>query len=474
MVFSNEMMYFLYITYILLVVSSIFVVVAETGNAAKSTAWILALIFLPGLGLLLYILFGQNLQGKKLLSRVDWDKLSRWGRLPNPSVESLPISSDSKQLISMCTRLGMAYYYPDNDVRVYLKGREKFDDLIADIRNAKSFIHIQYFIFRDDALGREVAQALVDAVERGVEVRLLYDDMGCITVDRNFFKKLRKKGVEVRSFMRVFHWRPLWRINYRNHRKVVVIDGHVGYIGGMNIADRYVNGDEDNSWRDTHMRIEGPAVRGLQVSFTLDWAMEKEFLDDERYYPPLSPAGNKGVQIIASGPIGGWDNIEFACAKAISMTRNYVYIQTPYFLPTDSLLNTLQIAALSGVDVRVMIPNMTDWKVMRYGSFSYVSQLLSAGVKVYLYMPGMLHSKTIVVDDEMLSIGSANFDFRSFEHNFEANALVYDDELAKQAKADFFNDMQHCVMIESLEQWRKRPFMQKVGESIVRLISPVL
>lgn len=471
---SSGVMLILYIIYVLLIVSSVLVVVAETGNAAKSLAWIMALIFLPGIGLFLYLLFGQSLRGDKLYAKVDRRRIAELRREDNVDIDSLSLPADSKQLILMCHKLGMAHYYPDNDVRMYLKGGEKFDDLLADIRSARQFVHIQYFIFRDDGLGNRVAQALVDAVERGVEVRLLYDDMGCFTVNRNFFKKMREKGVETCSFMKIFRLRPTLRINFRNHRKVVVIDGHIGYIGGMNIADRYVSGDADNSWRDTHMRIEGPAVRGLQLSFATDWAMEREFLSDVKYYPAIPPAGNKGVQIILSGPIEGWDIIEMACMKAVSMARKYIYIQTPYFLPTDSLVDALQMVALSGVDVRIMIPYMTDWKVMRYGSFSYVSQMLSAGVKIYLYMPGMLHSKTIVVDDEMVSVGSANFDFRSFEHNFETNAMVYDREFALQAVEDFYADMQHCELLDNLEKWRKRPFMQKVGEAVVRLVSPVL
>jgi cardiolipin synthase len=255
----------------------------------------------------------------------------------------------------------------------------------------------------------------------------------------------------------------------------VVVDGVVGYIGGMNIADRYVDGDKDLSWRDTHMRITGPAVHGLQMSFSIDWCYEsKNVLSDEKYFPQLAPVGEKGVQIILSGPIGPWNTIAMMCEKIVSMAHDYVYIQTPYFLPTDSLVYALQVAALSGVDVRVMIPNHTDWVVMRWGSFSYISQMLSAGVKIYLYQPGMLHAKTIVVDDELVSIGSANFDFRSFEHNFETNALVYSTEQALRVKEDFMVDVQHCVLIDDLDQWRQRPFVQKIYESVVRLVSPVL
>ncbi|MBQ5751178.1 MAG: cardiolipin synthase [Bacteroidaceae bacterium] len=465
----------LYIAYAVLVLSSILVVISENRNAAKSLAWILALIFLPVLGLLLYLLFGQSLRHETLLSQSNREKLFNSNKLPDVDIDALPFSENNKQLIKMCNRLDASRFYPGNDVRVYVRGNEKFEDLLFDIRHAQKFIHIQYFIFRDDVLGRRIRDALVEAAERGVEVRLLFDDMGCFTVRRGFFKEMKARGVEVRAFMRIFQFRPSWRLNFRNHRKIVVIDGQVGYIGGMNVADRYVDGDKDLSWRDTHMRVAGPAVHGLQMSFSIDWCYEsKNVLSDEKYFPHLSPTGETGVQVILSGPTGPWNTVAMMCEKIVSMAHDYVYIQTPYFLPTDSLVYALQVAALSGVDVRVMIPNHTDWVVMRWGSFSYISQMLSAGVKIYLYQPGMLHAKTIVVDDELVSIGSANFDFRSFEHNFETNALVYSTEQALRVKEDFMVDVQHCVLIDDLDQWRKRPFVQKIYESVVRLVSPVL
>lgn len=465
----------LYVIYVLLVVSSIFVVVSENRNAAKSNAWILALIFLPVLGLILYLLFGQSLRDKRMLSQQNREKLLTHAEdgLVEADVETL--SENNRQLISLCNKLGTAHFYSGNEVQMYTEGHKKFDDLIADLRRAQKFIHIQYFIFRDDTLGRRIRDELVAAVERGVAVRLLYDDMGCFTVNRRFFENMKKRGVEVCSFMPIFKFRPSWRLNYRNHRKIVIIDGEVGYIGGMNIANRYVDGDKDLSWRDTHVRIVGPAVRGLQTSFAIDWSYEgNELLSDKQYYPEEQCVGDKGVQIVLSGPMGEWDSVAMMCEKVVSMAHDYVYIQTPYFLPTDSLVYALQVASLSGVDVRIMIPNRTDWVVMRWGSFSYISQMLSAGIKIYLYQPGMLHAKTIVADDEMVSVGSANFDFRSFEHNFETNAIIYGADMALQVKEDFMNDAQHCVLIDNLDEWRRRPFLQKVCESIVRLVSPVL
>ena len=246
----------LYIVYAVLVLSSIFVVISENRNAAKSLAWILALIFLPVLGLLLYLLFGQSLRRETMLSKSNREKLFNSNKLPDVDIDALPFSENNKQLIKMCSRLEASRFYPGNDVRVYVRGNDKFEDLLFDIRNAQKFIHIQYFIFRDDVLGRRISDALIEAAERGVEVRLLYDDMGCFTVNRRIFKKMAQHGIEVRAFMRIFQFRPSWRLNFRNHRKIVVIDGLVGYIGGMNVADRYVDGDKNLSWRDTHMRMK--------------------------------------------------------------------------------------------------------------------------------------------------------------------------------------------------------------------------
>ncbi len=464
----------LYIIYILLVLSSILIVISENRNSSKSVAWILVLMFLPIIGLVLYLFFGQNLRHERMLSRKNREALLNSFSPEEVDVENLSLSEDCKQIVKMCNSFGLGQYYEGNEVRMYIKGQDKFADFIEDIRNAKHFIHIQYFIFRDDVLGRQVRDELVAAVQRGVEVRLLYDDMGCWTVNRLFFRNMRKKGIDAHSFMRVTLPNPSLRINYRNHRKIVVIDGDKGYIGGMNIADRYVNGDLDNSWRDTHIRVEGPAVRGLQLAFAVDWSYEgKPLLSDTKYFPIIPHRGEKAIQIISSGPIGNWESIAMMCQKVVSMARRYVYIQTPYFLPTESLVNTLQITALSGVDVRIMIPNRPDWVVMRWGSFSYISQMLQAGVKVYLYQPGVLHAKTIVADDELVSVGSANFDFRSFEHNFETNAIIYDEEVAHRVKADFFDDMQNCNLVDE-EQWNRRPWWQKVCESFVRLSSPVL
>ena len=281
-------------------------------------------------------------------------------------------------------------------------------------------------------------------------------------------------GIEVYPFLEVTFPQLANKINYRNHRKIVIVDGTSGFIGGMNIADRYQDGVPWGIWRDTHILIEGPAVQGLQSSFAVDWCFtSRQLLSEKLYFPVVPPKGNTCIQIITSGPIGEWKEISLTFLKAISNAKQYVYIQTPYFLPTESLMKVLQVAALAKVDVRLMLPEKSDSPVLQLASHSYIKPMLKAGVKVYFYQKGFIHSKTIVIDDEFSTVGSTNLDFRSFDHNFEVNAFMYDKELAIKMKNIFIADQQQCRRIP-WSYWRRRPVASKVKESIVRLLSPVL
>ena len=307
-----------------------------------------------------------------------------------------------------------------------------------------------------------------------IDTHAHYDDEQFDEDRGEILGKMQDAGIAVRPFLEITFPQLASRINYRNHRKITVIDGKIGYIGGMNIADRYVEGTKWGTWRDTHLRIEGPAVRGLQLLFAVDWSYEcKEVLSDSRFFPPVADKGKSGIQIAPGGPIGEWSNIAMLFLKAITNAKKNVYIQTPYFLPTESLVKALQTAALAKVDVRLMIPERSDSTVLRFASFSYITEMLRAGVKVYFYQPGILHSKTIIIDDELCSVGSTNFDFRSFEHNFEANAFIYDREVNSEMKRIFLEDQQQCRRIIQ-HYWRHRPLYQKGIESIMRLLSPVL
>ena len=319
-----------------------------------------------------------------------------------------------------------------------------------------------------------VSDALIKKAKEGVEIRLLYDDVGSWKVDHSFFERMREAGIETRGFLKVRFPMFTSKVNYRNHRKVVIIDGCVGFVGGMNIALRYLKGVSWGIWRDTHIRVEGSAVYGLQVSFLTDWyAADRSLITSSCYFPEISSNGESLVQIVTSNPIGGMESIVQGLLIAITTSRKYFYIQTPYLLPTEPILMGLKTAALGGVDVRIMIPERSDSRIVHLASLSYLEELIKSGVKIYRYKKGFLHSKMMVSDDTLSTVGSTNMDFRSFEHNFEVNAFLYDRPSAQKMKSIFLDDQKDAELV-SLKEWRMRPWYQKVAESVIRLFAPLL
>ena len=308
----------------------------------------------------------------------------------------------------------------------------------------------------------------------GVNVRVIYDDVGCWHVPNRFFEEMRNAGIEVRSFLKVRF--PLFtsRVNYRNHRKIVVIDGRIGFVGGMNLAERYMRGFSWGIWRDTHILIEGKAVHGLQTAFLLDWYfVDRTLITASRYFPKIESCGSSLVQVVTSEPIGPWKEIMQGLTMAINGAKKYFYMQTPYFLPTEQVLAAMQTAALAGVDVRLMLPERADNRITHLGSHSYLADVMQAGVKVYFYKKGFLHSKLMVSDDMLSTVGSTNVDFRSFEHNFEVNAFMYDVETALEMKEIFLQDQRESTQI-FLKNWVKRSWRRRAAESVVRLLAPLL
>lgn len=466
----------LYIIYFITVISTIVVILSENRNPVKSIAWIVVLLFLPVVGIVFYFFFGQEYRRQRMISRKGKRKLLKNINYSENEVSNLPLflSSESIQEIKLGYALGEFIPYPGNKVTIFTEGESKFDMLKSKMRKARKFIHLQYYIFNNDKLGNEIKQILIEKAREGIEVRVIYDDVGCWKVKKHFFEEMTAAGIEVYPFLEVTFPQLANKINYRNHRKIVIVDGTCGFIGGMNIADRYRDGVPWGIWRDTHILIEGPAVQGLQSSFAVDWCFtSRQLLSEKLYFPIVAPKGNTCIQIITSGPIGEWKEISLTFLKAISNAKQYVYIQTPYFLPTESLMKVLQVAALAKVDVRLMLPEKSDSPVLQLASHSYIKPMLKAGVKVYFYQKGFIHSKTIVIDDEFSTVGSTNLDFRSFDHNFEVNAFMYDKELAVKMKNIFIADQQQCRRIPR-SYWRRRPVASKVKESIVRLLSPVL
>lgn len=473
--------WFLTVAYAVTIISIVGVIVSENRNPVKSLAWVTVLLALPALGLILYIVFGRNIKNKRIISRRNRRRLRRRESARRADFSKLPHSAPVNSIARLAHSLSGSVYYRDSNALIYNNGADKMDDLIADIGNARHYINIQYYIISDDKTGRRLRDALIERARAGVTVRVIYDHVGSFRVKRRFFREMQREGIQVYPFFKVTFPGLGSRINWRNHRKLCIIDGTVGYIGGMNIADRYVDGGKFALWRDLHMRITGPAVGALQYSFAVDWNfMGQPLIEDEvpagvssTAPSPRSSIPVAGMQLVTAGPTGQWSNIAFMLQKAISSARKCIYIQTPYFVPTEGLLNALQVAALSGVDVRIMIPRRSDSDMLRWASGSYVRECLQAGIKIYLFEAGMLHSKAMLVDDEFATIGSTNFDFRSVEHNFESNMFIYSREFNERLRRIFLDDQARSHRVTSTE-WRRRPVGQKALESIFRLFAPIL
>ena len=474
--FINHPLFYwsLVILYVFSIVSTIVIILSENRNPVKSLAWLTILILLPLVGLILYFFFGRNIKNTRMISRRDKRKLKKndiqWKIDYNTLEDNL--STESIQQIKLTHSLTGALFYPGNDVKIYSNGKEKFEALVEDLLNATKYIHLHYYIFESDEIGNLIKNILINKATEGVKVRVIYDHIGSIHVKKRFINDMRNAGIEIFPFFKVAFPPFATRINWRNHRKLCIIDGEIGYIGGMNIADRYIKGIKNGVWRDCHMRIVGPAIRTLQYSFAVDWSFMGQPLIEEDINT-ISYISNVGLQMATSGPTSQWPNIAFIFHKAIANAKKRIYIQTPYFLPTENLLKALQSAALAKVDVRIMIPRRPDSIIMRHASFSYVQECLNSGIKIYLYQAGMLHSKTMIIDNEFCTIGSTNFDFRSFEHNFEGNMFIYSKEINQKMTDIFNNDSSQSIKINSA-RWRKRPIFDKALASLLRLLSPIL
>lgn len=463
----------LWVIYAVTIVGIIAVVVSENRNPVKSLAWITVLMVVPMLGMVLYLFFGRNIKNKRIISRRNRRKLKRISAGAPIDFRRIRRSPQVIQQITLAHSLTGSSYYEGNEVEIFNNGTDKFRALLADIAAATRYINLQYYIIADDNIGTHLLEALMQKARQGVKVRIIYDHVGSFQLSRRTLRRLREAGVEAYPFFKVVFPILGTRINWRNHRKLAVIDGTVGYIGGMNVADRYLTGGRLRHWRDLHLRITGPAVATLQQSFAVDWNFMGQPLIEDEAGTEISTPSPAGMQLITGGPTEQWMNMTLIFQQAIASAKKCVYIQTPYFLPSEGLLHSLQAAALSKVDVRIMIPRRSDSNLLRWASFSYIQQCLRAGIKIYLYDNGMLHSKAIIIDDEISTVGSTNFDFRSFEHNFEANMLIYSEEFNSRMKTQFFNDQRQSVRVTPL-QWRRRPILEKALESFMRLFAPIL
>ena len=462
--------------YVVVIIMVMVRVLMDNRQPAKTMAWMLVLTFIPMLGIILYFFFGQTTRKERKIWQYSMDQLTKHSMLEFVEQKRLHLPNEYRELIKLFMNQNWVLPFKNNETEIYTSGYEFFPSLLMEIGKAEHHIHLDTFIIASDPLGQIVADALIDKARQGVEVRVIYDDVGSWKTKNRFFDRMRAEGIEVYAFMPVRFPVLTSKVNYRNHRKICVIDGEVGFIGGMNIANRYVKGIKKLAWRDTHVKITGAAVYGLQRAFLVDWFfVSRELITDHVYYPASKVAENDSlIQIVTSSPTSLWPEIEQGYVRVLASAKRYVYMETPYFLPTDPILFAMRTAALSGVDVRLMVPYETDTKIVEWASRTYVLATVKAGVKVYLYKAGFNHSKLLVADDSMATIGSTNVDFRSFENDFEANAFFYDKEIALQVKAIFLRDQEESVALEDVRNLTHRSFLQRLWESIIRLLSPLL
>ncbi len=462
------------IVYFGAIIGTIALIVLDNRNPVKTLAWILILMFLPVVGLVLYFFFGRSRRHERIIGKKLYGRLLKKPMAEYLTQDPCRLPPHYGRLISLFRNANQALPFDGNRISAFTEGLSMLQALLRELQKATQHIHMEFYIFEGDAVGRLVRDVLIDKARSGVEVRVIYDDVGCWHVPHRFFDRMREAGIEVRSFLKVRF--PLFtsKVNYRNHRKIVVIDGRVGFVGGMNLAERYMRGVPWGIWRDTHLLLEGKAVHGLQTTFLLDWYFaDRTLMTSAGYFPKTDCAGSALAQIVTSEPVGPWREIMQGLCLALMGAHKYFYMQTPYFLPAESVLVAMRTAALAGIDVRLMIPMRADSRLMHLASCSYLADVLQAGVKVYFYKKGFLHSKLMVSDDELSTVGSTNIDFRSFEHNFEINAFIYDMETALQMREIFLQDQRDCVQV-FLKNWAKRPWYRKAAESVVRLFSPVL
>ncbi len=473
---------------VLLILNIVFVltvIIFERRNPTATLTWVLALLFIPVIGFLFYLFFGQDLRKKRLFyfkeeeERIYLSALEQQQQSINneSTFFNHEYTGNYLDLINMQINSNKAFYTQNNHVKIFNSGPQLFPALLSSIMAARHFIHVEYYIINNDTLGRQFLDALVAKAEEGLEVKLVYDGIGCARVSKKFFRRLEKAGGVVVEFYPPFIPYLSTRINYRNHRKICVIDGREAYMGGFNIGDEYNGNSKDFSfWRDTHLQIVGEAVNSLELRFFLDWRYAAdEHCDYNASHYPVIPenSGKTGIQIVSSGPDSKWPSIKHGYLQLINKARKSVYIQTPYFIPDETILESLKTAALSGIDVRLMIPDKGDHAFIHWATLSYIGELLEAGVRVYRYYKGFLHSKVVISDAFAASVGTANFDIRSFKLNFEVNAFIFDPKLGQELFDEFKKDIIECHEVK-LVDYDRRTRLSKFEEAFARILSPLL
>lgn len=468
------------------IVLSIVIVFFERREPQTVWTWLLVLYFIPIVGFLLYLLIGQDMHKNKMFKTKEIeDELNSAIRRQEEIIDRKRFAFDNpdmdrfSDLVYYNLEAGGSVYTDDNAVEIYTNGHDKFAALMEEIEKAERYIHIQYYIIRNDELWQTIEKALAKKAAAGVEVRVLFDSMGCRGMKARDWKRLKAEGIETAEFFPALLGRLQMRVNYRNHRKIVVIDGRTAFIGGFNIGREYLGRDKKfGFWRDTHMKITGSSVLSVHIRFILDWnyASKQNLFREDRFFEPLEeykPKGKNGVQIIASGPDSKNKQIRDNYLKLINKARDHIYIQTPYFIPDECMKDALIIAAKSGVDVQIMIPCKPDHPFVYWATYSHIGDLIDAGARCYTYDNGFLHSKGMMVDGLVSCYGTANMDIRSFCLNFEVNATIYNDTTTARFEEIFKRDLADCTLLTP-QLYSKRSFLIRLKEQFSRLLSPLL
>lgn len=472
------------VVYIITMLAIALAVVQQRGEPTKTLSWVLFIAFAPIIGLVFYLALGKNYRRDKIISRKEISDQKQLrivsemltGREAH-NVFPLPRSQSAFcDIAHMLAHTNQTLPTRYNQASLLINAKQKYEAMFTAIEQASHHIHLEYYIIHDDRVGNRLRELLIRKAKEGVEVRVIYDHLGSWGLSKRYVKSLEEAGVKIFPFLPVRLSLFKSKINHRNHRKIVVVDGKTGFVGGINIADYYLSGlPELGSWRDTHVMLEGDSVRWLQAIFMLDWIFVsgEQVNNAMRYLPPHGVRRECTVQIASSGPDSDWATIMQTYFAAINTAIHKLYIATPYFVPNESMLTALCAAALRGVDVRLLMSGRSDSSITQWASMSYVDTMLEAGVRVFLYAKGITHSKLLMADDEFCSVGTANMDVRSFEHNFEVNAIFYDENFTRQVEEMFLQDLTYSKEVLP-QEWEKRPRRERFMENLSRLLAPML
>lgn len=469
--------------YVLMMIVTVIAIIVDKRDPVKSLSWIVVIILIPIIGFILYATFGQNLRRRRKLTLKEASMKGRLGRIADKQMVEInnlhfdifPNVIRNLNVIKLLLNNNLSPLTIDNEVTILRDAAITFADIKKELLKATKFIHLEYYIIERGALLDSLVEILRQKAAEGVEVRIIFDDVGSWGLKKRYIEKLQSYGFKVESFMPVIFPRFTSRINHRNHRKIIVIDGVVGFTGGINIADRYLFGTKKlGHWRDTHLRIEGSAVMSMEAIFIADWCFcSDEHLDEMDYISSAVSQGSSGIQIASSGPDSDWASIMQAFFLAITSAKDHIYISTPYFIPNNAILTALKVASMSGVDVRIIIPQKADAKITYWATRSYISELMDANVKVYQFRGGFNHSKIMMIDSHISTVGTVNMDVRSFEDNFELTAMIYDKDKTVELERMFMGDISESTLILR-NIWEANPKITNLYEGLARLLSPLL